>query len=181
MLKTATGAVITVSPDIDGDDTDDLMAAFTEAKAAGPGSTVKLTASEFHIGFLFDEDFDGTFSGAGMGETIIEPLPNLNCDELNNANLSIELIRFLRGNIRITDMSFMNPEGEPCPGGNLWEYIGFHDWAYNELPNLPQGHKINAVVDQFEFDGRAGPSGGYTVGQVIGCGTYSGSGMNIPY
>ncbi len=94
-----------------GDDTGGLTDAFNLAKAAGPGSTVQLAEGEYHIGFILVEDFVGSFKGAGMGKTIIEPLPDLPYIDMYIANLAPELLKFLRGNVLISDMSFRNLEG----------------------------------------------------------------------
>ena len=87
-----------------------------------------------------------------MGKTIIVPLLDLPYIDLYAQNLAPELVKFLRGNVRISDMSFLNLEGEPCPGDDLWAFLGLHDWAYNELSELPENHKITAVVDHVEFE-----------------------------
>lgn len=172
-LKAAKGAVIPLSPSPDGDDTDELIAAFSEAKAAGPGSTVQLAAGEYHIGFVVVEEFVGSFTGAGMGRTIIIPNMDLPYLDLYAQNLAPELVKFLRGNVTISNMSFRNLEGEPCPGDDLWAFLGIHDWAYNELPDLPPDHKIKVEVDRVEFVSHPDeiPAGftPYAVQTGIGC------------
>jgi len=57
------------------DDTEALMQAFNDAKAAGPGAVVQLSEGLFKIGFL-DEifDFNGYFLGAGKDKTIVSNL-----------------------------------------------------------------------------------------------------------
>jgi len=171
-LKTAKGAVIPVSPSGD-DDTDELMTAFDDAKAAGPGSTVQLAEGEYHIGFVLVEDFNGTFKGAGMGKTIIIPNMDLPYLDMYAQNLAPELIKFLRGNITVSNMSFRNLEGDPCTGDDLWAFLGIHDWAFTELPDLPPDHRIKAVVDHVEFVSHPDevPAGWtpYAVQTAIGC------------
>ena len=184
-LKAAKGAVIEISPSLDGDDTDELLAAFDDAKAAGPGSTVQLAEGEYHIGFVLVEEFDGSFTGAGMGKTIIIPNMDLPYFDLYAQNLAPELVKFLRGNVSISNMSFLNLEGEPCPGDELWAFLGLHDWAYNELADLPENHKITAVVDRVEFASHPDevPAGWtpYTVQTGIGCSGDFVWEFNLPY
>jgi hypothetical protein len=172
MLKATAGAVINLAPATDGDDTEELLAAFEEAKAAGPGSTVKLAAGEFHIGFIVVNEFYGSFVGAGMGKTVIIPLDGLDPTDLYSQNLAPELLKFIRGNVKITNMSFLNLEGEPVPGDDLWGFLGLHDYAHNELPDLPDNHKITALLDHVEFASNPGPSGWsqWAIQTAIGCG-----------
>ena len=176
--------VFTVCPG-GGDDTEALIAAFDDAKAAGPGATVKLTEGEFHIGFVTVEDFEGSFTGAGMGKTIILPLPVLPWEDLYAQNLAWELIKFLRGNMQISNMSFRNLEGDPCPGYDLWGFLGLHDYAYTELPGLDEGHQLTAMVDHVEFVSHPDPvfSGWspYTVQCGIGIGPDYFSALDIPH
>lgn len=182
-LKAASGAVITLSPSEDGDDTDQLQVAFESAKAAGPGSTVQLAAGEYHIGFILVEEFIGSFTGAGIGKTILVPLPDLPYLDLYAEGLAPELVKFLRGNVRISNMSFLNLEGEPCPGDDLWAFLGIHDWAHTELPDLPADHKIKAVVDHVEFVGCPGPAGWtpYAVQTAVSFGGDFVWDSNLPY
>jgi|WetSurSiteA1Bulk_404760.scaffolds.fasta_scaffold01525_3 hypothetical protein len=157
-FKAARGSVIQVLPS-GGDDTYEIIAAFNDAKASGSGSTVQLVEGEYHIGFVLVEDFIGSFNGAGIGKTIIIPNMDLPYLDLYAQNLAPELVKFLRGNVRISNMSFLNLEGEPCTGDDLWAFLGLHDWADNELPDLPENHKITAMVDHVEFVSNPGPAG----------------------
>lgn len=181
-LKAASGEVIPYSPS-GGDDTGGLTDAFNLAKDAGPGSTVQLAEGEYHIGFVLVEDFNGSFNGAGIGKTIIIPNMDLPYLDLYAQNLAPELVKFLRGNVRISNMSFLNLEGEPCTGDDLFAFLGLHDWADNELPDLPENHKITAVVDHVEFEGCPGPAGwtAYAVQTGIGCGPDFFWDQNMPY
>jgi len=74
------GVVIKVLPS-GGDDTQALIDAFEAAKAAGPGSTVKLEEGTYTIGMIEVRDFDGNFRGAGKGKTILTNLCCLPCEE----------------------------------------------------------------------------------------------------
>ena len=176
------GAVIRVSPN-GTDDTQNLIDAFALAKASGAGSTVQLAEGEYHIGFVLVEDFIGAFTGAGMGKSIIVPLPNLPNNDLYAQNLAPVLVKFLRGNVRISNMSFLNLEGEPSPGDDLWGFLGLFDWAHTELPDLPENHKIMAVVDHVEFVSNPGPAGWtpYAVQTGIAGGSDFVWDSNLPY
>ena len=186
MLKKAPVAVnvFTVYPS-GGDDTEALIAAFDDAKAAGPGATVKLTEGEFHIGFILVEDFEGSFTGAGMGKSIILPLLDLPWENLMAQNLGWELFKFLRGNMQISNMSFRNLEGDPCPGDDLYAFLGLHDYAYTELPGLDEDHQLTAMVDHVEFVSHLDPvfSGWslYTVQCGIGIGSDYFSAADLPH
>ena len=161
-----------------------LSKAFADAKAAGPGATVQLAEGTYHIGFMLVEEFYGTFNGAGMGKTIIEPLDGLPSMDMLMANVQPELLKFLRGNVRISNMSFLNPTGEGNPAEILWALLGLHDWAYSELPNIPEDHKITAVVDHVEFAGKAGlpeDPNLWVLGAGIACGPDFWWAGNLPY
>ncbi len=166
------------------DDTDELLSAFASAKAAGPGATVQLTEGTFHISFMLIEEFVGTFNGAGMGKTIIEPLDDLPSMDMLNSNQQPELLKFLRGNVQITNMSFLNLATDESPAEILWALLGLHDWAYSELPNLPEDHKITAVVDHVEFAGMSGLPDDPNI-WILGAGIAAGPDFwwdnNLPY
>ena len=105
------------------DDTENVQAAFDAAVAAGPGSTVKLTAGRFYCNNIFVEDFHGTFKGAGKDVTIIDTLRGLNPDApgLTHTGSGIYLFffGFNGGDIKISDMTFDITAEEPA---ELWEW-----------------------------------------------------------
>ena len=90
-----------------------------------PGSTVQLAEGEYHIGFVLVEEFDGSFTGAGMGKTIIIPNTDLPYFDLYAQNLAPELVKFLRGNVRISNMSFLNPGRRTLPRRRTLGFSGF--------------------------------------------------------
>ncbi|MFW9938975.1 MAG: hypothetical protein ACFFD5_15115, partial [Candidatus Thorarchaeota archaeon] len=55
-------------------DTQNIQAAFDDAIAAGPGSTVQLTAGQFYTNAIFVQNFNGKFKGAGKCRTKIDVL-----------------------------------------------------------------------------------------------------------
>ncbi len=146
-LKCASGAVITVKPGNTGNDTQALINAFVWAKGQGPGSMVRLTEGEYHIGPIEVDDFHGSFMGAGKGKTVIIPLSDIICDHYWADNIVPELLKFLRGDVKVAKMTFRYLEGNTC----IWDYLGFHDWAFTELPDIEENRHIRAMVDQVEF------------------------------
>jgi hypothetical protein len=106
-----------------GDDTAAIQAAFENAKAAGPGSTVQLTKGQFYMNNILVDGFRGCFAGAGMHKTVIDTLRGLN-PGYSGVTLTIDpdnpgtpgnpnylvpytfLIGFLRSGVRVADMSF---------------------------------------------------------------------------
>jgi len=72
-----------------GDDTFALQSAFDACIAIGPGCTVRLGAGTFRTRQLVIEDFDGTFVGAGMDATVLEPAGTLDVNA--NENVLAEL------------------------------------------------------------------------------------------
>jgi hypothetical protein len=182
-LKAAHGSIIVVTPSPTGDDTQSLIDAFEQAKTEGTGTVVQLVEGEYHIGYILVEDFNGTFKGAGMGKSVIIPLPDLPYLDLYALNLSSELLKFLRGNVTVSNMSFRNLEGEPCVGDDLWTFLSFHDYMITELPdNVPEDHHVTGVVDHVEFTACLGPSGWtqYSVQNAVACGPDFGWAYDLP-
>jgi hypothetical protein len=188
-LKSAhsSGAVFTVNPN-GSDDTQALIDAFEDAKAAGPGSEVKLVQGEYHIGLIEVHDFIGSFTGAGMGKSVIFPLPDLPCSDVFNQNLSTGLIKFFGGNFKVSQMSFRNPGGNPCHcedcanptfANVLWYFLGFLD--YSIIGPIPPDHYIKAAVDNVEFTGTTGGPFGYDVFMATMCSGDFGYAPDLPY
>ena len=99
-----------------GDDTANIQAAFNAAVAAGPGSTVRLSAGRFYANNIVVAGFKGTFKGAGQGRTFIDTLRGLN---ENNPGIDVPIaadggvlapvpmfFAFDGGNVRVCDLSF---------------------------------------------------------------------------
>ena len=74
------GIVISVSPSGNyNDDADNIQDALDDAVAAGPGSTVQLTAGTFYLNKGIEvEGFDGYFKGAGKDKTILTTHDKIN-------------------------------------------------------------------------------------------------------
>jgi hypothetical protein len=111
--ETLTGKVFTVSP-TGVDDTANILHAFDQAKAAGVGSTVRLTAGNFRIRIMEVWDFDGYFKGAGQGATIIDTFADQDCQSEVNNNQWPVLLHFIRGHLRVSDLSFHITPAAPC-------------------------------------------------------------------
>ncbi len=73
--KRGSGFAIAPSGDLTGEtDWNNIMNAFQQAMAAGPGHTVILKSGRFYIDKpVMVSGFNGTFAGAGKNATIIEP------------------------------------------------------------------------------------------------------------
>lgn len=118
-LPVGNGKVFTVYP-TGVDDTDNLLAAFAQAKAAGPGSTVQLAPGNFFIRMITIEDFDGYFKGAGQDVTIIDTFADQECQSTADHNIP-SLIMFYRGYPRVSDMTITITPEKPClPWTMVW-------------------------------------------------------------
>ncbi len=124
------GPLFTVEPsgDLTGiEDTDNLLQAFTDAKAAGPGAVVQLVSGQYTIGMIEIHDFDGYFRGAGKGKTVISNAPDLPCNDYWAIDNIPFLLQFVGGNITISDMTLRINDGVPCADhlDNPWRsYFG---------------------------------------------------------
>ena len=75
--------VIVVKPDKSGDDTEAILDAITNA---GPGSLIKLTEGEYHVGYMELYGFQGTIAGAGCEKTTIILSTSIDQTSQNNNN-----------------------------------------------------------------------------------------------
>jgi len=162
------GAVITVNPS-GSDDTQALIDAFDNAKAAGPGSTVLLAEGLYTIGFIEIHDFDGTFKGSGKSLTKITNMEELPCDIPLNNNVVPALVKFVGGKVRISDMTYQIKDGRPCRFsqinedfvGDLFAVLIVEDYTDNYVP---ANRNIRAEIDNVDFIG--GKDDGYGVWQT---------------
>ncbi len=104
LKKAPASAVFVVEPS-GGDDTPAIMQAFDDAKAAGPGSTVKLVMGEYQINFIEVGEFYGKFMGTGKGKTVINIVDDINIWDLIDQNLNHVLIRFVGGDVCVSQMT----------------------------------------------------------------------------
>ena len=187
-LKSAAncGEVIVVDPS-GGDDTQALIDAFEEAKASGPGATVQLTEGTYTIGMIEVLDFNGCFTGAGKGKTIITNLPDLPCENAWLANVIPSLLKFVGGDIKICDMTIKFKDGNPCLPGVMNDEI-YGDLAAGLIladysgTYVPDNRYIKGVLENVELiAGIDGGSGVYgTSGNVVML-LYCGSDKWFPY
>jgi hypothetical protein len=157
------GAVITLSPN-GSDDTQALIDAFEDAKVAGPGSTVMLSEGTFTIGFIEIHDFDGNFKGSGRSRTKIVNKEELPCDIAWLANKLPALMKFIGGNITVSDLTFQIKDGRPCAFseindlymGDLFSVLIIADYTDDYIP---VNRSIKTVVKDADFIG--GKDDGY--------------------
>ncbi len=143
------------------DDTENLVKAFSDAKAAGPGAVVQLAEGQYTIGMIEVHDFDGFFHGAGKGETIISNAPDLPCNEYWAVDNCPFLMQFVGGNVTVSDMTFQINDGVPClnPDENPWrDYFG--DLMVTVLiladftqTYIPSNRYIKGIVNNVDFIG----------------------------
>ncbi len=162
------GQVITIYPS-GGDDTNNLYQAFEDAKASGPGVTVQLVEGEYHIGlynghFMEIKDFEGYFKGAGKDKTIIKSaFENVPCDEIMlTDNVLPALFNFIRGEIYISNMSFIVEDGSPCAppsdpnylviGYDLYSIIVIGDYSGTDI-EIPNDHRVTGYFENIDFFG----------------------------
>jgi hypothetical protein len=171
---------IVVEPET-GFDTENLVAAYEEAKSLGAGTTIRLTEGTYTIGMIEVHDFDGVLTGAGQGKTIIRNLSNLPCEEMWQVNQLPSLLTFIGGNVVVSNMTFHLNDGEPCERGTLQDQI-YGDLgsvvvlADYSLSYVPENRHINGVIDNVDFI--AGSDGGWgtygtegNVAMAVYCGT----------
>ncbi len=151
-----TGPVFKVYP-TSVDDTNNLIQAFTDAKAAGPGAVVQLMEGEFFTSVVEVHDFVGVFKGAGKQKTFLTALPDLPCAQYFNANTNSALIKFIAGDISLSDMTITIPDGfacsdeeEPIYGRDLYAMVLFGDWSGTYMP---ENRYIKATVRNVDFYG----------------------------
>jgi hypothetical protein len=110
-----------------GNDTHNIQAAFNAAVAAGPGSTVQLSAGHFYTNTIVVQNFDGTLKGAGEGQTVIDTLRGnpktpdalgVALTDPNDPAASLEpfpsLINFDGGTVSVSGMSFDITSASPA-------------------------------------------------------------------
>jgi len=157
--------VIVVHPnqDGDGDDTDDLLAAFSSAQ---PGSVIKLTEGVYHVGYLEIRDFCGSLMGAGKDKTILYPVTPIDSKtQLVDRNIFNAWWRFLGGNMMISNMTFNTTVPEPIQnynddffwGKDLYAILIFNNYDVNS-PVKDSYQKV--LVKDVNFIGGYDDAGG---------------------
>lgn len=167
-LGKQSGNVFTVSP-TNSDDTANIQQAFDLAKAAGPGSTVRLTAGNFRTRFIEVQDFDGNFKGAGQGATVIDTFADQDCQSQVDRDQWPTLFQFIHGYPRVSDLSFHITPPNPCHPylntyfGPEWMdsfisvlLITASPWKAATDCEVIQKEKVSASVTHVTIEGEAG-------------------------
>ncbi len=139
----AKGNVFTVYP-TGTDDTLNLQQAFEKAKAAGPGSTVRLVKGKYRTGMIDVSNFYGNFQGAGIGQTVLLPLHHMDCQANANENKNNSLFIFRLGDPHVSNMTFFIDDPEPCAVWT-WELSGGWNRYSLESALLFTGSVIGSV------------------------------------
>ena len=156
-FKKATQAPVFLVEPSGGDDTPAINQAFMDAKDAGAGSIVQLMEGEYHLGFLEVCDFYGAFRGTGKGKTIITVMNNLDAQAIFDDNLYHDLVKFVGGDICLSDFSIRTPPGKLTisgpPQGHIRGLMNFAaSNARHELGN--ESRSINVLIDNVSFKGQ---------------------------
>lgn len=152
--------VFTVYPS-GGNDTEALLQAFADAQAAGPGSVVQLVEGTYKILSIEIHQFFGSFMGAGKGKTILTTYGTLDCAASSNNNMLAHLMKFVGGDVYLSDMTFTAPDGLICSdvyyypdgtsyGQDLTTFLTLSDYTDIYRPEI---RFIKAVVNNVEFIG----------------------------
>jgi hypothetical protein len=174
------GNIFTVSPN-GVDDTANILQAFADAQASGPGATVQFTAGTFITDLINVVNFHGFVKGMGQDKTIITPRANLSCQAAIDQGYLPSLFRFSEGSIKVSALTLNFPVDQ-CPpytfswwNGELttWLYAGFTFTGpapvnMTECGYLNRG-KVDAAVDRVSVIAREGAS---VVAEVIGGGEF---------
>ena len=152
-----------------GNDTHNLQAAFNAAVAAGPGSTVKLTAGHFYTNTILVKNFVGTFKGAGEGRTVIDCLRGLNASlkgvaVLPNTTYYPFLVGFEGGSVGVSDLSFditATSPAEPWSNGDPANPVDFLEVTVQVADNA------SASFNHVSFAAGAGNDSGYNTDEGI--------------
>lgn len=189
-LKAATAdvAIIPVGQPSGGDDTEAFKAAFAAAQLAGPGAVVLMEAGEYHLGFLEVYDFVGSFMGAGKDKTLVTAMNNLDGQAMKARNMQPDLIKFVGGEVTISNFTIQTPPGKLLITGSAQGNIrSFFAFTANNASYEPfnEERSVNAVVDQVCLKGQVLEGGpGYTQGHNCHIGVRTGwdilSGSNVP-
>lgn len=135
------GHIIVVWPN-GHDDTADLQAAFNSCTSHGWTCTVQLVKGTYYTAQISVFGFQGSFVGAGQGQTVIQALPNLPAPAAlynsptvpfwagtpGTSNPWPDLFTFVGGTFSVSGMTMIEPYANP---------IASPGWYWN--PDLPAG------------------------------------------
>lgn len=170
------------------DDTENLRDAIDEATLYGEGAVVQLVEGEYFLGFIEIRDFCGTLRGAGKEKTFITAMNNLDMQAMWDKNIHADLVKFVGGDVLLSDFTLQTPPGKISISGfttgHIRSLINFSATnAIYEAAN--ESRSINVVVDNVSFKGQfleGGP--GYNYGYNCFFGVRAGydyfSGSDVP-
>jgi hypothetical protein len=147
-LKSA-GPVFEVA-DLSDDDTEALLDAFALAQAAGKGAVVELQEGTFEIGMIEVREFSGTLTGLGRENTIITNLEDITPDAALAANKLPALLRFIGGELRVSDLTVKVSEISAWPATVGLNMLLFSDYTADFLPTKKH---IGVTVENVEIIG----------------------------
>lgn len=157
MLKKVSMAPVFVVEPNGTDDTQALQEAFDAAILAGPGAVVQLCEGEYHLGFLQVYGFEGCLTGAGKDKTILTAMNNLDMQALWDQNMRGDLIKFVGGNVHLSQFTVQTPPGKltvsGTTDGHIAALINFsaHNVFY-EPDN--ENSSIDVVIDNVQLIGQ---------------------------
>jgi len=147
-----------------GDDTANIQAALNKCVGATGTCTVQLVKGTYYISQIAVVGFEGSFVGAGQGQTILQALPNLPSPNPayntptaffwshppSLSNPWPVLVTFLNGTIHLTGFTMTDPYYLPVPGGyygplGLWYALYSLVWF--------SGTQTSAAVDHLTLQG----------------------------
>jgi hypothetical protein len=131
------------------DDTARIEDALDACSAPQPACTVRLGPGTFRVGLIVAEEFNGAFVGAGIGQTIIEAMPDIPASfsllaPYSKANRLPNLIGFLGGSFTVADMSIRVEAYHPVQG-------------YQWLPGFPTTYFLNGLLTISQKSGGTAP------------------------
>jgi hypothetical protein len=182
--KKVTPQVFVVTPG-GGDDTPAICQAFDDAKAASPGSVVKLVEGEYHVGYMEIYDFYGSLIGAGKGKTVITVLPGMDLGVLFAQHKIHSQVKFIGGDVHLSHFTMQSPPGQLSVGwpymGHIYSLLNFSSFSPSfEFGN--ESRSINVVIDNVCFRGHLLEGGpGYVNGYNCMIGVRAGFDYFSPY
>ncbi len=147
---------ITYSPSADGDDTDELKALISGAE---PGSVIKLSQGEYHLGYMELYGFNGSLVGAGKEKTKIILKPSIDQLSQLDENKTPGWWRLIGGDITLSDITFLTPDGflsdeedyDTSIGSDLYSMFMVNN--YNDEYYHPDGPPQKLLVKNCSFIG----------------------------
>ncbi len=134
------------------DDTKIFIQAFEEAENNGKGTVIQLMEGDYYLNFIEIREFNGIFKGAGKELTYINPVEDLDVDKLIGQNLNTVLVRFVGGDITMSDLTFKTPLGGLSTGSEtkINGLAGFSAATYNYTS---EKEYIKATINNVGFYG----------------------------